>query len=386
MPRVPFSDDEESHLLSRIRILALFATLLALATALAACGGGGEESGSGEDPQKVVEGASLEGVTSGELEVSLNVKAEGKKGGDFHLELSGPFEAGEEGELPQLEMRAKASGSAQGENIDFDGGITLLTDRAFIRYEGESYEVDPTTFGFLKSNFEQAQQQGGEEADVTACQKAAEGIEFSQFTDNLSNEGGEDVGGATTTKVSGDLSISGAVDALIQLTEDPACSSQLEALGPLPPNQLESAKDELSKAIKKAHVELWVGDDEIIRKLALELTVEPPEAAGEKVELELEATLDGVNEEQSFSQPAHAKPLEALFKQLGVNPLEFLEAGGAEGGLGGLLEGLGGASGGSEGSSSEGGSSAELENQAYVECLQGAETAKDLQKCASLLK
>ena len=378
--------------MSRIRIFALFATLVALATALAAIGGGNSDS-SGEDPQKVVEGASLEGVKSGELEMSMNVNVEGDEGGDLQLELSGPFEQGAKGELPQLEMNAKADGDVEGEKINFEGGLTLLTDRAFIAYNGDNYEVDPTTFGFLKSSFEQAQQQGGEEADLTACQKAAEGIKFTQFTENLANEGSEDVGGTSSTHVAGELNVSGAVDALIQLTEDPACSSQLEAAGPLPLDELEAAKGELGKAIKQAHVELWVGeDDDIIRKAAVELTVEPPEASGEKVELELELTLNAVNEEQSFNSPSNAQPLEKLFKQLGVNPLELLESGG-EGGLGGLLEGITG----SEGSSSEGGSSegsgesasgVELEKaqKEYVECLKGAETAQDLQECASLLE
>jgi hypothetical protein len=378
--------------LSRIRIFALFATLVALATALAACGGGSSDS-SGEDPQKVVEGASLEGVKSGELEMSMNVMVEGDEGGDLQLELSGPFEQGAKGELPQLEMTAKADGEVEGEKINFEGGLTLLTDRAFIAYNGDNYEVDPTTFGFLKSSFEQAQQQGGEEADVTACQKAAEGIKFTQFTENLANEGSEDVGGTSTTHVAGELNVSGAVDALIQLTEDPACSSQLEAAGPLPLDELEAAKGELGKAIKKAHVELWVGeDDDIIRKAAVELTVEPPEASGEKVELELELTLNAVNEEQSFNSPSNALPLEKLFKQLGVNPLELLESGG-EGGLGGLLEGITGSEGtssegGSSEGSSEGASGVELEKaqKEYVECLKGAQTAQDLQECASLLE
>lgn len=367
--------------MSRIRIFALFATMVALATALAACGGGSDNSG--EDPQKVVEGASLEGVKSGELEMSLHVKATGEERGDFQLELSGPFEQGAKNELPQLELEASAKGSAGSKKIDFEGGLTLLPDRAFVAYEGENYEVDPTTFGFLKSALEQAQQQGGEEAGVTACQKAAEGIKFSQFTENLTNEGSEDVGGTSTTHVSGDLDVSSAVDALIQLTENPACASQLEAAGQLPLGELEEAKDELGKAIKDAHAELWVGeDDQIVRKMALELTVEPPEASGEKVELELELTLNGVNDEQTFNEPANAQPLEKLFQKLGVNPFELLEAGGS-GGLGGLLEGVGG-SGSSE--SSGGGTALGGNQKAYVECLQEAQTAQDLQKCASLAK
>lgn len=359
--------------MSRFRILALFATLAALATVFAACGGSDESSNSDADPQTVVENASLEGVKSGNLDLAVHVKAEGDEGGDVDVSLSGPFEAGSnKEELPQLEMSAEVSGSADGEDINFDGGLTLLTDRAFVNFEGTDYEVDPTTFGFLRSAFERAQQQGGEE-DITACQEAAEGIKFSQFADNLKNDGSADVDGTATTKVSGDLNVDGGIDALIKLTEDPACSAQLEAAGPLPIDELEEAKGELSKVIEKAHVDLYVGDDDIVRKMDAELTIAPPDAKNEKVELELELTLSGVNEEQSFSSPSGAKPLEDLFKELGVNPFELLEQG-QSGGLGGLLEGITG------GSSSDGGSN----DDAFAECLQSAQTPADLQKCASL--
>jgi hypothetical protein len=370
--------------LSRIRILALFATLAALASIFAACGGSSDDS-SNEDPQKVIENASLEGVKSGEFDMSLNVNSKGEEGGEFEAALSGPFEAGAKGELPQAAVQVEASGSAQGKDIAFDGGLTLLTDRAFVEYEGTNYEVDPTTFGFLKSAFEQSQQQGGSEANVTACQKAAEGIKFSQFADNLENEGSEDVGGTSATKVSGDLNVNGAIDALIKLTEDPACSSQLEAAGQLPLGELEEAKGELGKAIKKSHVEIAVGDDDIVRKFAMELTVEPPQAKDEKVEVEMEITLSGVNEEQSFEKPSNAKPLEALFQQLGVNPLELLEAGGS-GGIGGLLEGVMGGSTSSGGGSSSGSELGAGVQKEYAQCLQKARTPSDLQKCARLLE
>lgn len=370
--------------MSRIRIVALFAILAALATAFAACGGGSDGS-SGEDPQTVVEGATLEGVKSGELELSLGVNSEGDEGGEIDVSLSGPFQAGEKGQLPQLDVSAKASGKIEGEAVDFEGSLTMLSDRAFIGYEGSEYEVDPTTFSFLKSSFEQAQQQGGENpADVTACQKAAESLKVGQFIDNMKNEGSADVEGASTTKVSGDLSASGAVDAIVALTEDPACSAQLEAAGPLPIGELEEAEGEISSALKKAHVEIYVGDDDIIRKLGAELTIEPKDAKNEKVEISLELTLSGVNEEQSISGPSSAKPLEDLFRQLGVNPLELFESGGS-GGLGGLLEGLGGSSSGG-GSSESGGSGLPSNQKEYVECLQSAESAADIQKCASLLQ
>jgi hypothetical protein len=373
--------------LSRFRIFVLLAALAALATAFAACGSSSDKSS--EDPQQVIDNATFEGVESGDVDLSLAVESEGKEGGNIDVSLSGPFESGaNKGDLPQLAMTASAKGSAEGNDIDFDGGLTLLSDRAYVNYEGTEYEVDPTTFGFVKSGFEQAQQQGGSEgnpADVGACQEAATGLEVGDFVENLSNDGSADVDGTGTTKVSGDLDVGGAIDAIIKLTENPACSSQLEAAGPLPIGELEEAKGELTSAVKQAHVAVYVGDDDIIRKLEAELTVEPKDS-GEKVEVDFELSLSGVNEEQDISAPADAKPLEGLFQKLDINPIELLEAGSSGEGLGSLLEGVtGGGDSSSGGGSSSGGSSGSGGGQqAYLECLQGAQTPTDLQQCASM--
>ncbi len=385
------SPNEERPDLSRIRryrSIALIASLAALAALLAACGG----SGGSEDPRAVVESASLEGLESGVLDAKVSVTSSGQSGGRVDLELSGPFQRGAAGSLPQLAMEVSAKGEADGEPISFEGGLTMLSDRAFLALEGSEYEVDPTTFGLVKSGFERAAQEGGEEAGeggVTACQEAAEGLNLEGMIDNLESKGGADVAGTSTTKVSGDVNVAGAVDGLIELLESPACSAQLEAAGGLPLGEIEQARGELSSMIKKSHVEVYVGDDDIVRKVVAELTVEPPET-GESVRMDIEATLSEVNAEQTIEAPAKAQPLEDLFRELGVNPLELLEGlsgGGAGGigGLGGLLEGLGGGTGGIGGGSSGGGLGDESQLE-YVECLQSAESEADLQKCASLLR
>jgi hypothetical protein len=374
--------------LSRFRTFILLAALLALATAFTACGGSSDSSS--EDPQQVIDNASFEGVTSGDLDVSLAVKSDGKEGGDVDVSLSGPFQSSGKKDLPQLALTASAKGRAGGDNVDFEGGLTLLSDRAFVNYEGTEYEVDPTTFGFAKSRFEQAQQQGGSEgnaADVGACREAATGLEIGDFADNLTNDGSADVDGTDTTKVSGDLNVGAAIDAIIELTENPACSAQLEAAGGLPLGELEDAKNELTSAVKKAHVEVYVGDDDIIRKVEAELTVEP-KGSGETVEADLSVSLSGVNEEQEISAPANAKPLQGLFQKLDINPIELLEAGSSGEGIGGLLEGItsGASSSGGESSSAGSGSSGGGGKAAYIECLRGAKTPADLQKCASMVQ
>jgi hypothetical protein len=359
--------------LTRFRIFALFGVVAALAIVLAACGG---SSGS-EDPQQVIDSASFEGVKSGNIDLSLIVKSEGKEGGDLKVSASGPFQSEGKENLPQLGITAKAKGTAKGEPVDFEGGLTLLSDRAYVNYKGTEYEVDPTTFGFVRSAFEQAQEKGNNEgaADVSACQEAATGLKVGNFVEDLKNEGSADVGGTSTTKISGNLDAAAAIDALIKLTENPACKSQLEAAGQLPLDQLTKAKDELTSALKKAHVDVYVGDDDIIRKVAFELKVEPTSSINEKVEVDFDLSFSDVNEEQTFSAPSGAKPIEKLFLKLGINPIELLEGG--SGGFEHLLEAvLGDAAGGSGGSN----------QQAYLNCLKDAETPTDLQNCASLLQ
>jgi hypothetical protein len=380
--------------LRRRRTFALLAAFAALAALLSACGGGG---GSSEDPQKVIESATFEGIESGDVGVTLNIKSQGEKSGELQAELSGPFQTTGKKSLPELAMEVKAKGEAGGEKIDFEGGITVLNDRAYVGYGGKQYEIEPTIFGFVKSSFEKAEQEGPGEStggEANACQQAATSLDLGEFVDNLENEGNEEVEGVETTKLSGDLDPKGAVDALIKLTETPACTSELEAAGPLPLSQLKAQESKLTGAIKKAHVEIYVGEsDHIPRKVVAELTVEPKGNEG-KDEVEFEFTLGKVNEKQSIKAPANAEPLQGLFSALGINPNEVLELmdGGGGAGLGGLLEGL---TGGSSGGNSSGGEGSSLENleipsvensKEFTECLQESKSAADVQKCTKLME
>jgi hypothetical protein len=324
----------------------------------------------------------------------MNVKAEGENSGNMKIDLSGPFQSTGKESLPELAMEVKANGEASGENVNFEGGLTVLGDRAYVSFEGKNYEVDPTTFGYVKSSIEKGEQEGEKEGaggQRTACQKAATSMNLEEFVDNLENEGGEEVDGVKTTKLSGDLNPKGAVDAIIQLAETPACSSQLEAAGPLPLDELKAMEGEITGAIKKAHADIYVGeDDHIVRKVAAAMTVEP-KGTSEKVEIEFDFTLGEVNEQQTIKAPANAEPLEKLFGQLGINPLELLgmmEGGGTED-IGGLLEGVTG------GEVSSGGGAESAENielpsagqsKEFTECLAEAKSASDVQECATLME
>jgi hypothetical protein len=319
-----------------------------MSAGLAACGGSSSEK-SGESPQTVLNEATLQGIESGEIDLSLGVNASGAEGGDLDVSLSGPFQGEGQGNLPQLDLTATAEGSAKGKDVDFEGGLVLLPNSAYVNYEGTEYEVDPSTYGFVEATLNRAQRESGAQGGAegaAACQEEAGKLKVADFVENGANEGSADVGGTATTKISGDLNVSGALDALLEVAESQACRVQLAAAGPLPSKaEIEAAEDEIRSAVKPAHVEVYVGDDDIVRQISAELQIEPKNGGkGPKsVELDLELQLTGVNEEQTISAPDSAEPLAKLFKKLDVNPFELLDALQGEGSesLPELLEGLG---------------------------------------------
>jgi hypothetical protein len=374
--------------LNRVRTLSVFAALVALSAVLAACGGGGSD-----DPQTVVEEATLKGVESGKLNLAVDLNVQGEKSGKVDVALSGPFQSEDEAEYPELDLNFSSKGSLGGKDLNREGGLTLLGNKAYVAYEGTEYEVDSTTFNFVKSTLKQQSGEQGKSSEITACQDAASELELSDFVENLKSAGSAEVGGTSTTKVSGDLDATSAIEAVSTLIEDPKCSEQLSAAGPLPSAaELDKAKSTVQDSLKSAHVDLYVGDDHIVRRIVAQATIEPPKSTksgAKRVEVDLDMTLTGVNEEQAISAPANSKPLSDLFLKLGINPIELLGAlqnGGTES-LGGLLEGLseaGGSNGG--GGASGGGANSGGGQQSYYECLSEAHTPVDLQNCEGQLQ
>lgn len=373
--------------MSRVRTLSVFIALIALTLAVAACGG----SDSGDDnPKSVVEEATFQGIESGNLYLTVEVDVEGKESGNLDVGVKGPFRSDEEADRPELDLSFHANGTLGGKKIDNEGGFTLLGNEAYVGYEGTEYEVDSTTFAFVKSLLEEQSGGQGQASGMAACQEAASDFELDDFVENLKEEGTTDVVGPPTTKVSGDLKVGGALDAINGLIDDPACRKQLKAAGTLPSvAELEDAKGTVAKSLQTAHVELYVGEDNIIRRVVAEAVIEPPKSSkdsAKRVILHLDLAFNNVNEEEqpiTISAPSQGKPLSQLFLKLGINPIELLEAfqGGGTPDIGGLLEKLGGAGGGSGGGS--GGSSG---GQSYYECLGEAKTPVDIQGCTGLLQ
>jgi hypothetical protein len=313
--------------LSSLRIIILAIAMTALALTVAACGGG---SGGAE---QILDEATLRGVESANLDLSLGIDATGKEDGHLDIALTGPFEAKKGAQSPELDLTATAQGTVGSEKVDFEGGITLSGGKkAYVDFEGTDYEVDTFTYGYGQSIL-------GESEEVSACREAVSDRQLSEFIEDPAEEGTVDVGGTSTTKVSGDVDAEATLEALHEMNEDALCSEQLKAVPGFGAQlaQIEESSVKAEDTIKDAHFVLYVGDDHIVRRLQAQVTVKPPKGSAprgaESVSFDIDLTLTRVNEPQTISAPKSSKPLNALFIKLRVNPVELL--GIVRGGIGG---------------------------------------------------
>ncbi len=314
----------------RFRTHIVFIVLVALASVASACGGSG-----GSGAEQVLDEATLKGVKSGKLNLFGELGAPDTTSGNLWFTLSGKFQSQKGEDLPELDLTATAKGLRDGEKIDFKGGFTLLGDgEAYVAIDGTEYEVDPTTYGYVRSTL-------GESEEASACQEVVSDRTLSEFIEEPTEEGSVDLAGESVTKVSGDIDGETAVDALDEMRQDALCNEQLEAAPGVQPllSELDESEGQAKNPIKGAHVEIYVGSDHIVRRIVLSApTIKTPAGVGgegspESLGLEFDFTLADVNEPQKITTPKSSKPLSALFVKLGVNPIELL--GVLQGGIGG---------------------------------------------------
>lgn len=319
--------------------------VLCLCLCLAACGGGSARSG--ENPNAVLKEATLRGIESAAVDLTVNAQASGKEGGRLEASASGAFESEGSVNLPLLELNGTAKGQVNGKPVDAEGGITLLSGAAYVSYEGTAYEVDPSTLAFVESVFNPIRLENGVEKESpgpVVCEEEAGKLKVADLVAKPKNEGSADVEGTTTTKISGELNVSAALDALLELAEGEGCKNQFSSATTLPTKaEIEKAKAEANSDLESSHVDVYVGDDDIVRQVSLTLQGEPKSGGSglSNGAVEVDLKLSGVNEEQKIAAPENPKPVSRLFLKLGVNPLALMgELQG--GGLVGLLEELAG--------------------------------------------
>ena len=378
--------------MTRFRMLFVVCALFAAAALVVACGGGSGGGSSSESPQKVLDqtfSGDTASIDSGNLDLTVKVDVSGDQGGSLDAKLSGPFENQGKSKVPKLDLKVSASGNgSDSQNFNFDGGLTSTGDAAYVNYKGSDYQVDQSLFDRFKQQVESAAgQQTKKQGSAKALFNALGIKDPKSLLTNLSNDGSADVEGTQTTHVSGDLDVAQLIDGLKNAA---GSANALGALGGSS-SQLPSQQDldQIRNSIKTAHFDVYSGnDDHILRRLTIDLSIEPPSGSTKKVDVNFDFTIGDVNQPQTIEAPSNPKPFSELLSSLGVPA-------GALGQLGslGLGSSGGGSSSGGSGSSSGGsgstsplpGSSGNAQQaQKYLQCISKAGSAADLQKCQSL--
>jgi hypothetical protein len=336
-------------------------------------GCGGDDESSDDDPQAVLEETfnNDEQISSGNLSLSASVSASGEQGGSFEASLSGPFQGDPENQntIPQLDWTGSVSGEGGGDSIDYEAGLVVTDDNAFIEYGGETYEVGSEQFTQLKDQVEaqvpaesddggqasfqagceQALQQAGA-SDTSACD-----IDLQSWLTNLTNEGTEDVGGSESVHIRGDAD----VDQILTDVGELASAVPGAATSGFDPSQLGA----FSSAVSEASIDVYsTSDEHLLSKLELALAIDPSAVAGsaatgiDSIDVDFSIEIADVNEEQTVEAPeGELKPLSDLLGgSLGVPGLSL--PGGAGGGA---IE----------------------DPTAYLDCLEQAKTPEEIDAC-----
>ena len=145
---------------------------------VAGCGGGG-----GEDPQKVLQQtfSSAKKVTSGKLDLSLTVNADGAKNvnGPISVSLTGPFQSRGTNQIPKFDFDLKIG--AQGQN--FTAGAISTGDKGYIKLQGNTYAVSTQVFNSFKQGFQRSQtQQNGTKQNPSFSSLGVNGAKIAGFT------------------------------------------------------------------------------------------------------------------------------------------------------------------------------------------------------------
>jgi hypothetical protein len=318
------------------RAVTTFLAVTAAAVGLAACGG---DDNAELDPADVMVETlgNDEHITSGTFDFSLGGSMEGTQAANADVSLDGAFQGGDEdpAALPQLQLDGTVSGDAAGQTIDFEGGLTVTADNAYVTYESETYELGASLFNGLQSTAAGALPAepaptgttGAEGATASQCPtlleqaggnpEACDEIDALSWFD-LTNEGTEEIDGTDTIHIHGEVDIAAMIDnvnAAIAASEVPDAEEIPEETA----TQLEEGITELS-------FDLYSGaEDRILRGFDLNVVVDAAaiedarDAGVSGAEADLSLRLGAINETQTIEAPADAQPIDDLLEQFGLS-------------------------------------------------------------------
>jgi hypothetical protein len=258
----------------------LLVALTTLALLLPACGGGGESA----NEVLAKTSSNLGKIRSGDLALDLLFSA--KDGDRAGFTLEGPFQLRTAG-LPEAQFDYT---QIAGEQTTTQTFITT-GDKAYVRIRGTTFELPADTADQIRTAL-------GVSGGLAV-------IDLSEWVKDPKLAGEENVGGADTDHVTGQLNVPVVVSGLL------AIAAQFGGTTPLPPLAGANA-EQVEDAVGRAVIDVWTGkEDRLLRKL--EITIEFSPAAEQVKSLVGTAVhftlgISNPNEKVTIEKPTNVQP------------------------------------------------------------------------------
>jgi hypothetical protein len=301
------------------RTLALTVATLALVVAGTGCGSDAD-TGDSHEAQALVDSAfaGTQAVKSGDLELEIKADVEGIDSlhGPLTLQLRGPFESNGKGKLPSLDWDVGFEGGGQ----KLSGGVVVTPDNAYLKFQGNSYELGTDTYARLTRRL------ALKHSDQPLTPRQF-GVNPNTWLKDPKVEEGEQIGGDDTRKITGSVEVDKVVKDFAGVLKSPALRKKLAQEGAAGANVPEpSAKDlkELDDAIEDVNVEMNVDKNDVLRRFFTEVKFN---AKGKENGKDLKGTvsflyvLHKVGGNPTITAPSDARPLSELLGGLGLGAL-----------------------------------------------------------------
>ena len=202
------------------------------------------------------------------------VDAAGRQG-NLNAEVKGPFQSNGTGNLPSVDLDVTASIDSGDTSFDFDGGLTITGDGAWVGFQGDEYQLDDATFQAVKASYEQsASQQSGQ--DQGSLEQF--GIDPQSWVTDLTNEGTEDLDGTEVVHVSGTADVPKLIADLNDVAQQTGQATNLD------PGALKQLED----TVTDATIDVYAAEDDYsLRKIEIGLTLADPRGGSGEVTVDL---------------------------------------------------------------------------------------------------
>jgi hypothetical protein len=203
------------------------------------------------------------------------------QGGEkFTVKASGAFESTGPKEMPKADVQV----SIDVPGFDGRGGFVSTGDRAWFTRGNTGYAVPQAAWSKIVD--------GREKGTAPTANAPKLDVDPSAWLQNVKSEGTEQMDGVQVTHLSADVDSARAVMDV---------AKAMNGAGSIPAG----AEARISKMLDNGHIDAWVGDDKILRRVSLALSGR--DNSGERGTFDLDMALSRVNQLQQIERPAKVK-------------------------------------------------------------------------------